>query len=392
MIKALVAASLLAVSCQGFSVMMSMTTRREVLHGAGTAAAALTLAPTPSIAASPSPLPEDAYCTLGGEMPCCRVLNGMWQLSGAHGFKPEAKLALQAMTKLQKAGLSTFDAADHYGPAETILGSFKEESPALAANSQLFTKWVPRPGPMARPAVEAAIDRSLSRMQTDRLDLLQFHWWMYSDPAYLDALNHMQDLVAEKKIRHLALTNFDTKHLEICLDKGIDLVSNQVQYSLIDQRPKQRMQQLCQERDVKLLGYGSLLGGFLTDKWLGKPAPTRGDLTTASEGKYINMIYQWGKGDVPYWEKFQTLLQACRSVADKHSVSIANVAVRWLIEQPAVGGAIVGARLGYTDHINDTTKVFSFKLDGEDMGVLQAASRGNNLMEVIGDCGDEYRA
>ena len=93
---------------------------------------------------------------------------------------------------------------------------------------QAFTKWVPRPGPMSRPVVEAAIGRSLSRMGVEALDLLQFHWWEYGDERYFDAFAHMSDLVAEGKIRHLALTNFDTEHLCALLDRGFQVVSNQV--------------------------------------------------------------------------------------------------------------------------------------------------------------------
>jgi len=85
-------------------------------------------------------------------------------------------------------------------------------------------------------------------------------------------------------------------------------------------------------------------------------------------------------------------LKVLDGIAKKHQVSIANVAVRWVLEQPAVGGAIVGVRFGLKQHIDDTKKVFSFKLDDKDIESIAAVTRnGRDLMRVIGDCGDEYR-
>jgi aryl-alcohol dehydrogenase-like predicted oxidoreductase len=90
----------------------------------------------------------------------------------------------------------------------------------------------------------------------------------------------------------------------------------------------------------------------------------------------------------------QELLGAMKKVADKHEVSVTNVATRWVIEQPAVAGAIVGARLGLDkhDHAKENLKVFSFKLDEEDKALIAAVTaKSNDLYSVIGDCGDEYR-
>ena len=94
---------------------------------------------------------------------------------------------------------------------------------------------------MTRRVVEDAISISLTRMGAERLDLLQFHWWDYKNDGYLDALKHLSDLQQEGKIRHLALTNFDTERLSAIADHGVRVVSNQVQYPLIDRRPEVRM-------------------------------------------------------------------------------------------------------------------------------------------------------
>ena len=124
------------------------------------------------------------------------------------------------------------------------------------------------------------------RMGVASLDLLQFHWWEYDDASYLDALKHLADLQHEGRIKHLVLTNFDTEHARI--------VSNQVQYSLVDRRPEVKMAAFCRDHGISLLAYGTILGGLLSEKFLGRPEPRRGDLNTASLQKYKNMIEPWG--------------------------------------------------------------------------------------------------
>ena len=172
--------------------------------------------PAVAVADSLSSLPMGAYTTLGTDgMPMCRLLNGMWQLSGGHGFEPQFDSALKEMNHCADTGFTTFDLADHYGPAEEFVGSFSKGKYASssAKNCQFFTKWVPMPVEMTRRKVEDAVDISLKRMETDRLDLMQFHWWQYSNPNYFTALGHLTDLKEKGKIRNIGLTNFDTEHL-----------------------------------------------------------------------------------------------------------------------------------------------------------------------------------
>jgi aryl-alcohol dehydrogenase-like predicted oxidoreductase len=324
----------------------------------------------------------------GAPLRCVRILNGLWQVSGAHGaIDPRA--AVPAMQTYHDAGFTTWDLADHYGPAEDFIGAFRRELSARGGASEMlaFTKLVPNPGPMTRPVVEAAVGVSLRRMKTDRLDLLQFHWWEYGDSRYLDAMAQLAMLRDEGRIRHLGLTNFDTSHMERILNSGVGFVSNQVQYSLVDRRPEVRMVDFCQAHEVGLLTYGTLCGGLLTDRFLDRPEPSRAELNTASLQKYKQMIDLWGG-----WELFQRLLRTLRAIADKHGVSIANVAVRAILDNPAVAGVIVGARLGVSEHIAENARVFALRLDDEDRARIDAVlGDGRNLYRIIGDCGDEYR-
>jgi aryl-alcohol dehydrogenase-like predicted oxidoreductase len=336
-------------------------------------------------------LPSQSVIAFTPDMQICRLLNGMWQVSGGHGrIDPEAAVA--EMIAYHDAGFTTWDLADHYGPAEEFIGAFRRQlrerrGEDALAGVQAFTKWVPRPGPMTREVVEHNIGISLRRMDVDTLDLLQFHWWEYDDNRYLDALTHMADLQKEGKIRHLALTNFDTEHLRRILDHGIQVVSNQVQYSLIDRRPEVAMAPLCQERGIHLLTYGTFAGGLLSEAYLGQDEPRGAALQTVSLRKYKQMVDAWGD-----WGLFQRLLATLKEIADKHQVSIANVAVRAILDRPAVAGVIVGTRLGLAEHRADNARVFEFSLDDEDRPRLDAVLEASrDLYRAIGDCGDEYR-
>jgi aryl-alcohol dehydrogenase-like predicted oxidoreductase len=311
-------------------------------------------------------VPEGGYQHLASDLRICRVLNGMWQVSGGHGpIDPRA--AVPAMATYHDAGLTTWDLADHYGPAEDFVGTFRrqlaaERGEGALAEVQALTKWVPRPGPMTRRIAEDNVALALRRMGVASLDLLQFHWWDYADRRYVEALKHLADLRTAGAIRHLGLTNFDTMNLEGIVAAGTPIVSNQVQYSLIDRRPEVRMAPFCAAQRIGLLTYGTLCGGLLAERYLGQPEPGRAALTTASLRKYKQMIDIWGG-----WGLFLELLRVLKGIADRHGVSIPTVAVRAILDRPAVAGVIVGTRLGVTEHIGDT------------------------LYSLIGDCGAEYR-
>ena len=336
-------------------------------------------------------LPAARSFPLTADLSICRILNGLWQVSGAHGRIDPAR-AVAAMFGYHEAGFTTWDLADHYGPAEDFIGAFRRQFAARhgeerLAEIQAFTKWVPSPGPMTRRVVEDAVGVSLRRMDTPCLDLLQFHWWDYGDARYLDALKHLADLRDEGKIRHVALTNFDTARLAVIAERGISVVANQVQYSLVDRRPASLMAAWCAEHGMSLLAYGTLLGGLLSDRYLGRPEPGRGELTTASLGKYKQMIDAWGG-----WALFQELLAALRQVADRHGISIANIGTSYMLDQQAVAGVIVGARLGVAEHIADNARTFAVALDAADLAEIETVlAKSRDLMTVIGDCGDEYR-
>ena len=322
---------------------------------------------------------------LADDLEICRILNGMWQVAGSHG-QIDSKSAISDMEKYQESGFTTWDLADIYGPAESLIGEFRRKI-GNESKFQALTKFVPNPGPMSNSIVTHYIEQSLQKMDTDCIDLLQFHWWDYNDASYLDALNHLSKLQNEQKIKHLGLTNFDTERVKIMIENGFEIVSNQVQYSILDQRPEKIMTSFFAKHGIKILSYGTLLGGFFSEKYLDVDEPHRGDLTTASLQKYKNMIDAWGG-----WQLFQELLSTLDKIAKKHNCSIANISTRFILDRPQVTGVIIGARLGIVNHREDNDKVFDLKLDDEDISSISyVTAKSNDLFDVIGDCGDEYR-
>lgn len=328
---------------------------------------------------------NELYTKLSDNLEISRVMTGLWQVADMerNGKSLDPEEASLFMAPYVKSGLTTFDMADHYGSAEIIAGTFKRGHP-LGAKAQLLTKWVPAPGKSSKEETRAAIHLSLERMGTESLDLLQFHAWNYLDPVWLDQLFWLAELKEEGLIRNLGLTNFDAAHLRMVCATGIPIVSNQVCHSIVDQRAAGEMAKVCSEYGIKILAYGTLKGGFISNRWLGASEPDVGDESTWSQMKYARFINAAGG-----WNRFQQLLTSLHQVATKHEVSISNIATRYIMEQDYVAGVIIGARLEESNHVEDTLALFSFDLTEDDKAVIREAI--SMLDPIPGDCGDEYR-
>jgi aryl-alcohol dehydrogenase-like predicted oxidoreductase len=343
-----------------------------------------------------------------------RIINGLWQTAGeSWGVDANSPRTVDGLVRLAQSGFTSFDGADIYGPAEILMGKLSKEfsrqqqlctgPPAAAGeeaaesvcpttNLQLLTKYVPSPSTQTADIVEKALNKSASRMglgNGEAVDMVQFHWWDYNEDAQmLNAVDALHQLQQQRRLTSLSLTNFDTIRLRQFVERGIPIVSNQVQYSVVDTRPGQKMAPFCVENNIHLLTYGSVLGGLLSDAYIGAKEPSKNDGLTPSKGKYLTMIKQWGG-----WSLFQELLGTLQGISDRHGgVGVSAVGIRWVLDQPAVGSVIVGVRPGVSDHAASNAAVFSFELTDEDRAEIKAVQdKANNLLDVIGDCGDEYR-
>lgn len=319
------------------------------------------------------------------------VVNGCWQLAGGHGREVFDGI-MEKLAAHASAGFTTFDTADIYGPSEGILGEF-QFSWAEQGNApvQILTKYVPNifQQKVTPASVEAAVRRSLSALRLQQLDLVQMHWWDYSIPGMVDAALALTDCKEKGLIKQVGVTNMDVAATAKMVDAGVPVVSNQVQFSLMDRRPLNGMVQYCATNGIKLLAYGSLGGGLLSDKYVEPPRTglfgatkySNVDLNTSSLKMYWGVARRFGGQDI--WRR---LLLALRRVADKHGVSVANVAARWVVQQGS-GDATVHPIIGLRgiDHIEDNARILSFSLDADDLAQIDEV-----LSQAQGPTGDIY--
>lgn len=298
-----------------------------------------------------------------------RIIKGGWHLAGGHGTIEE-KQAIEDMHAFVQAGITTFDCADIYTGVEVLIGKFlaKYKSAFTAGELpavQIHTKYVPDYDALAtlnKKDTESIIDRSLQRLGVERLDLVQFAWWDYQIPGYVETAIHLAELQQAGKIRHIGVTNFDGAHLLEILDAGVPVLANQVQYSLLDQRPEHDLQALAEKHHFSLLCYGVVAGGFLSDRFLNTSGP-REPLENRSLVKYKLIIDEFGG-----YPLFQQALNVLRNIADKHQVGIAEIAARYILQKPKVASVIIGAR--NRDHLDQLQKISRFKLDQEDLAQI----------------------
>jgi aryl-alcohol dehydrogenase-like predicted oxidoreductase len=320
-----------------------------------------------------------ARISLSGDYTISRIIKGGWHLAGDHGaIDPEQ--AQRDMAAFVDAGITTFDCADIYTGVERLIGSFRRAYPAHAKQVQIHTKFVPDLSELRsidRVQVETLIDRSLTRLGQERLDLVQFHWWDFAVPRYVETALELERLRRAGKIARIGVTNFDTPRLEELVDAGIPITSHQVQYSLVDDRPDHGMVAYCRAQNIALLCYGTVCGGFLAERWLGKPAPAR-ELANRSLAKYKLIIEDFGG-----WDLFQELLGVLSGVAATHDTDIASVATRVMLDRDQVAAAIVGAV--NTSHLQAHTQIGGLRLNADEL-----ASIANVIGQRQGPSGDVY--
>lgn len=317
-----------------------------------------------------------------------RVINGCWQLSAEHCLQGQLdyKDALHAFHMLVDQGFTTFDCADIYTGAEELLGQFVNELKASGNYQeemiQIHTKFVPDKDVL--PVInmkytEGIVDRSLKRMNREALDLVQFHWWDFNIPGMMETAFDLVELQKKGKIRNIGMCNMDTERMKMMVEAGIPVVSNQAQYSVFDRRPERSLLEYSKEHGIHTFCFGTLAGGFLDERYMGKEykAPE-----TRSQVKYMQIIE-----DSLGWEGMQKLLPVLKGIADAHNVSIANVAVQYILRQPSVGAVMVGTR--NSKHVESNRRTLEFDLTQEEMDIIRNFI--NQYPTPEGDCYDLER-
>jgi len=308
-----------------------------------------------------------------------RIIKGGWHLAGGHG-EIEREQALLDMVAFVEAGITTFDCANIYTGVEQLIGDFRRAYPEHAQRTQVFTKFVPDladlPSIDAR-YVERVIDTSLRRLGVEQLDAVQFHWWDYSIPGYVETALALKQLQQAGKIARVSVTNFDVPRLQELINAGVTITTHQLQYSVLDARPAQMMAEFCRKHHIELLCYGTVAGGFLSERWLGQAEPID-PLANRSLVKYKLIIDDFGG-----WALFQELLSTLHRMALKHHTDIASIATRVILDQTGVAAAIVGATS--TSHLKAHLTIDTIVLDDHDRAALAAIDS-----RKTGPSGDVY--
>jgi aryl-alcohol dehydrogenase-like predicted oxidoreductase len=301
------------------------------------------------------------------------IIYGNWI---THGSQVEDDAALACVRAALDAGITTFDTADVYAAtrAEVVLG--KALKGQRREGIEIFTKvyWPTGPGPndrgLSRKHVMESINGSLRRLQTDYVDLYQAHRHDYATPLE-ETLRAFDDLVRSGKVLYVGVSEWRADEIrdavELADAMGFDrLVSNQPQYSMLWRVIEELVVPTSAELGVSQIVWSPMAQGVLTGKYLpGQPAPAGSRATDPSGSEYLGELMT---------DKILTRVQGLRQIADDAGISMATLAVAWVLQNENVAGAIVGA--SRPEQIADSVAASGLVLTPE---VLAAVD------EVLGD-------
>jgi aryl-alcohol dehydrogenase-like predicted oxidoreductase len=313
-----------------------------------------------------------------------RVIRGGWQLSESHSPSISDD-PVADMLAFADAGITTFDCADIYTGVEDLIGRFRTDYRRIRgaealSEIRIHTKFVPdmsRLHDLTKDDVQRVIDTSLRRLGMEQLDIVQFHWWTYDVDRWMQTALWLEEIRRDGKINRIGGTNFDTAHLLAMRQAGVPMSSMQVQYSLLDRRPEKTFIAAAQREGIAMFCYGTVAGGFLSERWLGVVEP-RPPLENRSLVKYKLIIDELGG-----WNVFQNLLQVLATIARRHGTDISTIASAAVLARPGVSAVIVGAR--DRSHLASNLKISDIALTPEDLRQIEGA-----LAQAKGLSGDIY--
>lgn len=296
------------------------------------------------------------------------VIKGGWQLSEGHSLTStiSSNSAVRDTVAFVESGISTLDFGDIYTGVEDLIGRAIKQLRNVHGESarelvQLHTKYVPNDDNLNnfdKSDVERIVNRSRARLGVDTIDLVQLHWWRYEAQSYLAAMSELFRLKNEGKIRQVGVTNFDVEHVAEMVDAELKPASIQLQYSLLDRRPESGMLQYCEQNAIGVLCYGTVAGGYLSEKYLDSLEPSEAE--TRSNLKYRLVIDEFGG-----WDLFQQLLTRLHQIAERQGSDIATIASAYILQRPAVKGVIVGAR--NISHLDSNLQIPHIKFSQADL-------------------------
>lgn len=283
-----------------------------------------------------------------------------------HGSQVEEDAAVACVRRALDEGITTFDTADVYAntAAETVLGK------ALAGERreglEIFTKvyWPTGPGAhndhgLSRKHIMESIDASLRRLQTDHVDLYQAHRYDHETPLE-ETMEAFADVVRAGKAHYIGVSEWRAEEIReahrLARELRIPLISNQPQYSMLWRVIEAEVVPTSEELGIGQVVWSPIAQGVLTGKYRpGEPHP-EGSRATDSKGG-DQMISRWLRDDV--LERVQQL----RPLADEAGLTMAQLAVAWVLQNPNVSTAIIGA--SRPEQVSDNVKAAGVRLEDE---------------------------
>lgn len=351
--------------------------------------------------------PPDAYITLGGQgqTQMCRLITALspFSFSRNQSFLPPDSLQVtRAIDALVEAGLQTFDVGcihpqsqyQQYRDVALLAREYiRLVGPSLASTLRFCTQVEINPHIMNEihfHSVQSIVDQHLTKTGLERLDLFQLAWSDFRDRRYVEFLGELLELRRVGKVASVGTIDFPTHELKYLASQGISIASNQVPFSLVDRRASSDMAAWCRSNSIGLLTNSALGAGFICERFLGLPEPSKRLFDSPQVARFASVIRAWGG-----WSLFQELLYAVKQVADKHNVSMPNVAIKWALQSTGLTAVIVDTSLSDIPEIQrciSNLRVFHFILDEDDCLLLDSiVEKCNDLHSILGDCGYELQ-
>ncbi|MEY3705136.1 MAG: hypothetical protein RLY29_508 [Actinomycetota bacterium] len=285
-----------------------------------------------------------------------------------HGSQVEQDAAAKCVRAALDSGITTFDTADVYAgtKAEVVLG--KALKGVRRESYELLTKvyWPTGPGKndrgLSRKHIMESVHASLKRLQTDHIDLYQFHRFDYETPLE-ESLRAFDDLITQGKVNYIGFSEWRSEEIRAALkiqdEKGYSrFVSSQPQYSMLWRVIESEVDPVCKANGIGQIVWSPIAQGALTGKYLPGKKPPAGSRATDKKGG-ANMISRWIRDEV------LTAVQNLKPIADQVDLSLAQLAVAWVLQNPNVSSAIIGA--SKPAQIKENVKASGVKLSPEIM-------------------------